>query len=154
MSKSEAVGKALIELADLANCASNDFHMLHLNVFGATFDAIHEVLKKYYEEAANDYDSLAELARMSEVPVPNAVGSAERIHYEGIEGNLYDCAQCIDFIDIVLVRIVSNYTGLFNILNDLNSPKAIGASNFLQGRLEYWVKELCFFNHNRKDRQE
>ncbi len=59
--KTEKGTKALIELSDVMICASNDFHCLHFNVTGTDFDTLHrKILKKYYEQAADDYDELAE----------------------------------------------------------------------------------------------
>lgn len=145
------INKALIQLSDLAICASNDFHCLHLNIVGADFDTMHKkVLKKYYEEAADDYDSLAEFARMYEEVVPNACLAAERIAYKCCElDKSCDRSYAIQRVNEVLEELTSAYTTLFIAANKDNCPKAIGIANWLAGRLEYWSKELWFFNKSR-----
>jgi len=146
------IGAALIELADLANCVSGDFHTLHLNVHGIEFDSIHSVLKTYYEEAADDYDELAEKARMFDILVPNKNGSATRIGYGSIDEMLFTRSECVGLIQTAMIHLTETYLQVYQQLNKIDTCiKSVGISNFLQTRIEYWSKELCFFNNSRAD---
>lgn len=146
------IGEALIELADLSNCASGDFHCLHLNVQGAEFDNIHGVvLKKYYEEAAYDYDELAEKSRMFDITSPSPNESATRIGYQSFNpqnGISKDIA--ISRSNEVMELILDKYLAVYKSLNKIDDcPMVVGIANFLQTRLEYWSKECHYFNKSR-----
>ena len=141
---------SLTALADIAICASNDFHTLHFNFQGEHFDIMHKkVLKRYYEQAAEDYDELAEKARMYGEPIPNPNKAAERIHWDGWEGYC-NYQEAVTACDEVLETLVTNYTKVFIVMNDMGEDdKSIGIANFLQTRIEYWSKELHYFNKSR-----
>jgi len=145
------VGTALIELSDLASCVSGDFHCMHLNITGADFDTMHrKVLKTYYEEAAEDYDELAEKARMYGTFAPNQNGSAERISYQACEGKAYSRDEAIARTALVLEELLGAYKNVFNAVNSMTDcVMSIGVANFLQTRIEYWSKELHYFNKSR-----
>lgn len=151
-SSEDAIACALQELADLAICASNDFHCLHFNVHGPEFDTLHaKVLKKYYEEAADDHDELAEKKRMYGATVQNANEAASRISYQSVVGDTQDDKfsrnGVIHRAGNVIDEILTQYTAVYKILNKKDDcPKAIGIANFLQTRIEYWSKERYFFN--------
>jgi len=149
----EIIGNALIELADIANCISGDFHQLHFNVYGCEFDTMHKkVLKKYYEEAANDYDEFAEWSRAYGVCFPSPNKSAERIGYVS-----YDMQQPVNKEQVVcrskeiMELLQDKYLTMFKILNQIDDcSRAIGIANFIQSRLEYWSKEYYYFNKSRE----
>jgi len=150
----QMIGAALIQLADIVNCASGDFHCLHFNVAGNEFDTFHsKVLKKYYENASNDFDELCEKARMFEVIIPSPNESAVRLKYDSINltGRTLK-ADCILYIHDIIECIIEAFSKVFIITNQiLDDSRCIGVANFLQGRLEYWTKELWFFNANRRE---
>jgi len=149
----EVIGAALIQLSDSANCVSGDFHTLHLNVHGAEFDNLHkDVLKEYYEQAGNDYDALAEFARVFYVPIPSTNESAKRLTYYSVESQLYPRDKVVDLIDQLLETLLILYHKVFNLVNKKDDDyRCIGVANFLQTRIEFWAKEKCFFNHNRRE---
>ena len=146
----EVIGAALIELADLANCVSGDFHCLHLNMRGLEFDSLHCMLKKYYEEAADDFDELAEKAMMFGICVPSPNKASERIQYQDCEGCRYDRQSAVTKIDVILKALLNNYMQMFCILNEIKEDvRVYGIANFLQTRIEYWSKECYYFNKAR-----
>ncbi len=149
--KTEKGTKALIELSDVMICASNDFHCLHFNVTGTDFDTLHrKILKKYYEQAADDYDELAEKARCYGATIPNASQAAERIGYNVPESNITDrdttVSETQKVLDLILEQMLIVYR-YFNRIEDC--PVAVGIANYLQTRLEYWSKEATYFNKSR-----
>jgi len=46
-------------------------HLLHLNVEGSNFLAVHEFLKKQYEQHVADFDTIAELVRSMDYLMPS-----------------------------------------------------------------------------------
>ncbi len=147
----EPKAKALITLADLANSVSGDMHAMHLNMRGAEFDTMHKnVLKEYYEQAAEDYDSLAEWACcFSEEGVPNPNESAARIEFQSFVGTV-DRARAIERTNEILEELCKYFLSVFKMLEEQDCPVCIGIANWLQGRLEYWSKELAYFNAARR----
>jgi len=149
----EVIGAALIQLSDIANCVSGDLHTLHLNVQGIEFDNLHKkVLKKYYEQASDDYDALSESARMFYVPVPSTNESSKRLEYQSVEGAYQTRIDVVSITEELLVTLLEAYHKVFLLLNKKEDDyRCIGVTNFLQTRIEYWAKEKCFFNHNRRE---
>jgi DNA-binding ferritin-like protein len=150
-----AVGKTLICLSDLANCVAGDFHFLHFNVNGYEFDDLHaSALKKYYEEASDDYDEFAEKARMYRCFIPHPAFSAERISYQVIRGDEafnFNRNWVIECIDDIICGLLCIYDQTYKVLNQIEDDvRTIGVANFLQGRLEYWTKEKYYFNRSRQ----
>jgi len=148
----ELIGQALIELADIANCVSGDFHCLHFNVQGTEFDMLHKkVLKKYYEEAANDYDEFAEKARMFGVLFPNPNEAASRIEFQSVQPTVpWDKAWVVMHSKKLMDALQEQYLKVYQILNKIDDcTRSIGVANFLQTRLEYWSKECYYFNQSR-----
>jgi len=144
------IGEALQNLADIANCISGDFHLMHLNFRGAEFDTFHKkVLKKYYEEATDDFDSWSEAAAMFINDVANGNGSAERVEWTSCNGT-YTKDDTITKIDELLDSYMAAAVIVFIALNQETScNKCIGIANTLQTRIEYWSKELSYFNNRR-----
>jgi DNA-binding ferritin-like protein len=145
------VGGALLELSDFANCVAQDFHCLHFNVIGQGFDSIHGVLKRYYGEAADDFDGFGEWARAFAIVVPNPCASAERLGFKYLEP---DAPVAVEFavkrVDELLDGLCKVYLKLFRVIGKIEDcPRIVGAANFLQTRLEFWTKERCFFNRSR-----
>jgi DNA-binding ferritin-like protein len=145
------MGNAMIQLADLANCASGDFHCLHFNFAGAEFDELHRnVLKTYYEEAAEDFDELNEKASMYAVWVPSPNEAATRLEYKSCGAEPIQKGPCVAKVNHIIDTIVKAYTETFKLFNDLTDcPRSVGVANFLQTRIEYWSKEQYYFNARR-----
>lgn len=153
MAESSKLFKAMVEAAMCMNCASNDFHCMHFNMQGPEFDTMHaDVLKKYYEQAADDFDELSEKACMFKTAsegFPNANGAMEISGYTSWDGQ-----PCIR--DIVVARcndifetICKCMTQIFIYCNKQDDACCIGVANYLAGRLEYWSKEQHYFNAHR-----
>ena len=150
----EVIGKALVELADLMVCTSNDFHNLHFNVKGIEFDTLHrKALKKYYESAANDFDELYEKASMFVEAIPSLNLAAERIGYEidleRTSSRLVDRQEAVMRCNGILELINECWYKCYCLFNDIHETRCIGVANFLQTRIEYWSKELYYFNARR-----
>jgi DNA-binding ferritin-like protein len=145
----DKAAELLIELSDIANCLSGDFHTLHFNITGSDFDTMHKkVLKKYYEEAANDYDSIAEMARRKSwaVPVPNTNASAERIHWANFEG-ICSRETAIQRTDKILELYIVQMNTVYRFFDKKSEcPVSQGIASWLQDRLNYWGAEWGFFN--------
>jgi DNA-binding ferritin-like protein len=151
MPDQKLLGQALSELADWCNCIGGDFHTLHLNMHGQEFDRLHrDVLQDYYEQCDSDYDSFAEWAQCYDFVAPNKNESATRIKYQSYNGT-NDREQAInksaELLDTVCTLFKDTYNS-FNAITDC--PIAIGITNFIQTRLEYWAKEMAYFNKERK----
>ena len=146
------IGQALINLADIAAAVSGDFHTLHLNMCGDEFDTMHKkVLKKYYEEAADDYDTWTEAALMFDdiQNAPNTNEAASRIAWQSFEGQV-NRQIAIERVTLIITGYMEAAVSLFNSLNaDTTCYKCIGVANTLQTRIEYWSKELSYFNARR-----
>jgi DNA-binding ferritin-like protein len=146
------IGEALVNLSDIANCVGGDFHTMHLNISGEEFDTIHGILKKYYEEADEDYDLWAEAALMFEdIPaVSDKNLSATRINWQGCSTAIVDRSIVITEVD----RILESYLNAMSIVylaaeqNDTDY-KCIAILNTIHDRIEYWTKEKCYFNKRR-----
>jgi DNA-binding ferritin-like protein len=147
----DETASVLIELADIAACLSGDFHTLHLNVHGVEFDTMHKkVLQKYYEEAADDYDSWAEAAGMFEGIAPNVNEAATRIGWKSLEGVAVDKATVVKEVDERLKAYLDALVPVFVKLNsNTECPMHIGIANTIQTRIEYWSKEYAYFNKRR-----
>ena len=146
-------GQALLNLADIANSVSGDLHTMHLNFHGLEFDMMHkEVLKTYYEEAAEDYDSWSELALMFDDVqfVENQNESAKRIEWRSYEGDVTR-EKAVARSEEIITAYMEAAVMLFNSVNNLVNAdcKSIGVANALQTRIEFWSKELHYFNKRR-----
>jgi len=151
------LGAALINLADIAICTSNDFHTMHLNFRGAEFDTMHKkVLQKYYDKAAEDADSWYEAAAMFDEISPPLNNAAQRIEWQQDMslGDTFDDAtakagvvhRCSDLMENYLKAL----TVVFNALGtQTQCAKSIGVQNTVQTALEYWSKEWAYFNKRR-----
>jgi DNA-binding ferritin-like protein len=129
-------------------------HTLHLNVYGDDFDNMHkEVLKKYYEECDNDYDDAAEWGRCYGGPAPNKNESAPRVQFKSIPAKPYTRAEAISIADSNLSALLEQMHTLFRVADSKSDddPIATGIANWLQTRIEYWSKEIFFFNKNRME---
>ena len=149
------IAPALCNLADIASCIRNDFHNMHLQFKGAEFDTFHKIiLKRYYEEVAEDVDSWAEAALIfDDVTLMNFNGSAHRISWHSVE-----CSDGITRADTIFTinKLLDNYlaalTIVFIALNkETTCHKCIGIANTVQTRIEYWSKELAYFNKRRAE---
>lgn len=150
MNDNQLLGKAVATLADVAAAMAGNIHTLHLNFQGPEFDTFHKkVLKKYYEECDNDYDDLAEWARCYDYIAENKNESAKRIEFNSFNGT---CTRqdTINQLDDWLTAMLDKYRDVFNIMNNIEDCAiSIGLANWLQTRIEYWAKEVYFFNKNR-----
>lgn len=147
----DLIGDALSQLADMANCVSGDFHTMHLNFRGAEFDDLHKkVLQEYYEQSADDYDTWAEASLMWNDQIANQNEAAVRIAYQSYEGQSTDKAAAVQRTAWILQTYLENMNKVFGALNN-NSEcfKCVGVANTLQTRIEYWSKELVYFNARR-----
>lgn len=144
---------ALVEMADIMLSASNDFHCLHFNVLGLDFDTMHKkVLKTYYEQAAGDYDELNEKARSLGAVIPNGSSAASRVGYTELQGALFDRLQAVHESQQILESICNQMLICYRYFNQIEEcPICVGVANYLQGRLEYWSKEMAYFNKARSN---
>lgn len=143
--------EALINLADIALCTSNDFHLLHLNYTGNDYDAMHkQVLKEYYEQAANDYDTWAEAVGMYGYSVPTPNDAAKRINWQSRQGEV-NYTTAVNHSTKLLETYCAALLLVFDKLEQLHSIASVGIANTIQTRLEYWSKELLYFNKRRQD---
>jgi len=147
------IGSALLNLADIAQCVSGDFHLMHLCMKGGEFDTMHKkVLKKYYEQAADDYDSWAEAALIfDDATINSSNGSAIRISWQSIScADGIDKIRAVQRVDEMLTEYLQALTTVYAELNKHDTCyKCIGVVNTVQTRIEYWSKELCYFNKRR-----
>jgi DNA-binding ferritin-like protein len=146
----EKLSKAVMALADVCAASAGDLHTLHLNYKGAEFDMMHKkVLKKYYEQLDSDYDDLAEWGRCFDITALNKNEAASRIEYQSYNGNC-DRQHAIEITHVVLDNVATVMREVFNYTNKIEDCYiCIGLSNWLQTRLEYWAKEIAFFNKYR-----
>jgi DNA-binding ferritin-like protein len=143
--------EVMFTLADACASLEGQMHTLHLNVTGHEFDTLHKkVFQDYYGQLAEDYDSAAEWGRCAGAFAPNKNEAAQRVKFlslgpQGVERNeaVALAGQCLD-------AVVDNMTTVFNALNEQKDSLSIGICNWLQSRLEYWVKEQMFFNRARE----
>jgi DNA-binding ferritin-like protein len=149
----DEVAAVLIELADIAACFSGDLHTLHLNMHGNEFDTMHKkVLQKYYEEAADDYDSWAEAACMFKGIAPNVNEAATRIGWKSFNGMLVHRETVVREVSERLKAYLDALVPVFAKLNDnTECPLHIGVANTVQTRIEYWAKEYAYFNKRRAE---
>jgi DNA-binding ferritin-like protein len=147
-------GEVMVSLADTAKCVSGDFHCMHLNIHGEEFDTIHKVMEKYYEQAADDYDTWAEWAAALEMALPNPNGAAQRIEWQSYESDTLDDMSSKAGIVSATKDVLEEYVKALVIVygevnNDSRAPLSIAIANAIQGRIEYWTKELYFFSKRR-----
>ena len=146
------IGVALSNLADIAASLSGDFHTMHLNMQGIEFDTMHrKVLKKYYEQSADDYDSWAEAALMFEdcMNIETTNDAAKRIEWQSFNGPVTR-EIAIERVNLIIQAYMEAAVSLFQSLNTkIDCAKCIGVANALQTRIEYWSKELNYFNARR-----
>jgi DNA-binding ferritin-like protein len=116
---------------------------------GEEFDSMHKkVLKKYYEEAANDFDELTEWTLALEVEIGNPNFSAKRIGYKEYQPETVNKDIAVDRTDILLDQVVVGFNLILKAIDE-DCPIQQGLANYLQTRLEYWGKELAYFNAGR-----
>ena len=146
----EQIGAALVELADLLVCISNDFHNLHFNYRGTEFDIMHKkTLQKYYDKSGDDYDEIYEAAMMFTKVVPPVNEASTRINYPNKDFGEVGRQQAVTASMELLNLICTYYYKCFCLLNDIKEVRCIGVSNLLQDRIQYWSKELYYFNRGR-----
>jgi len=139
--------KALLDLADIATCVSNDFHLMHLNFHGVEFDMMHKkVLRKYYEQAAEDADSWYEAAAMCGAESPTLNEAATRLQWKSTVG-MFDKSTAVTKTNELLEAYLSALDTMFNALT--NGPLEVGIQNTVQTAIEYWSKEYAYFNKRR-----
>jgi DNA-binding ferritin-like protein len=144
----------LVELSDIANCLSGEFHTMHLNITGADFDTMHKkTLKKYYEEAANDYDTFAEMARRkpwgTEVPPTN--DSAKRLQWASATGPVTR-KKAVERTDTILKEYLDSMNSVFKHMEkNEDCPVSQGIASWIQDRMNYWGSEWGFFNASRME---
>jgi DNA-binding ferritin-like protein len=145
------VAPAIACVSDLCAAAAGDIHTLHLNMNGKEFDTMHKkVLLKYYEELDSDYDELAEFAACFDWECKNKNESAKRIDWESYDNGTCDRQEAVLQTALVLGKVLDGMHELYVALNKLeDDAMAVGVANWLQGRLEYWGKELNYFNQRR-----
>lgn len=149
----EPKAAALFALADVCASAAGDLHTLHLNVIGHEFDVMHkDVLKTYYEQLDDDYDSAAEWGRCFDAYAPNKNESAARIQYQSLGENAHDRDNAVAITKVVLTNVMEQMHQMYNTMDNLATecPICTGIANWLQTRLEYWAKEVAFFNKARE----
>ncbi len=150
----EKFSPAIQELADLATCISADFHHLHFNFAGAEFDEMHkDVLKTYYEQAADDADEFGEWCTAFDENhvVQNQSEAADRLMYTPCnKGPKINKETAVLESKELLETLCSKYLTVFKALEKENCPLCVGLANFIQGRLEYWAKEMAYFNARRQ----
>jgi DNA-binding ferritin-like protein len=145
----EKAAEILIELSDIANCIGGDFHTMHLNITGVDFDTMHKkVLKKYYEEAGNDYDDIAEMVRRKPwaTEVPNTNESAKRIGWKCFDG---PCTResTVRRTDERLEMYLEQMNAAYKFFDgNEDCPVSQGIASWLQDRMNYWGAEWGFFN--------
>lgn len=142
----------LQSLADVAGCTSGDLHTLHFNISGEDFDTMHKkVLKKYYEEAAEDQDNWSEWKVAFKEPAANPLYAADRIQWQKQEYEQVDRRLAIEKVSQLLEQYCESMRIVFKAWNSkTDCPLKVGICNALQTRLEYWAKEMAYFNERRK----
>jgi len=141
---------AAFEFADFMICAHADFQIMHNAMEGEEFDVMHkDVLQEYYDEAADDYDGLIEWGRALGGKNKNKLNAATRIKYPVFEIEMINRTVAIDRSDWLLDQICKGFLLLFNACNE-KCPIQMGFQDFLQGRLQYWAKEMAYFNAQRR----
>jgi DNA-binding ferritin-like protein len=147
----EVISKGLVALSDLANCVGGDFHTLHLNYVGEDFDNMHKkVLQKYYEQAADDYDSIIERARMFGAIAPATNESATRIQFQSQPAVEVQREEVVIRTNVLLEEYIAQMLTVYAALNQTTKDaRCVGVANFLQGRIDYWTEEQFFFNKGR-----
>jgi DNA-binding ferritin-like protein len=149
--RSQVIGAAVATLADCCAAVSGNVHTLHLNVSGLSSDTYHKkVTKKYYEQLDNDYDELAEWARCYDYEVQNKNESAARITFQSLVGT-FTCEQVVAELNYNLKAVLEQFRLLFEAVNNITECAiTIGLANWLQDRIQYWAKEVYFFNAKRR----
>jgi len=144
--------QAIADFADFMICAHGDFHTLHLKVEGKEFDVMHkEVLQEYYDEAAEDYDELAEWCEALDGELGSKNFAASRIKYPDYAPDAVTRDEAVTKSDWLLDQICKGFTLLFRACSD-KCPIQLGFQDYIQGRLQYWAKEMAFFNKHRRFR--
>jgi len=142
-------GTALINLADIALCTSNDLHTMHLNYKGTEFDTMHKkVLQKYYDKAAEDADTWYEAAAMFETESPSLNDAARRLNWQSVEG-MFNYNSVVQKCDELLQTYCAALLLVYNALNDEQCYLSVGVQNTVQTAIEYWSKEQAYFNARR-----
>jgi DNA-binding ferritin-like protein len=140
--------KALINLANIAICTSNDLHCLHFGMQGAEFDTLHKkVLQKYYTQAADDADTWAEAACMFGADSVNFNDSA--VGWVSVPVGIFNRERVVDRTTDLLTSYCAALLLVFDKLNKESTIAAVGVANTLQTQIEYWSKELLYFNARR-----
>jgi DNA-binding ferritin-like protein len=146
--------EVMYALADALSSLEGQMHTLHLNVTGPEFDTLHKkVFQDYYEQFADDYDSAAEWGRCAGAFAPNKNESAQRVQFNSLGANGVGRDEAVALAEQCLKAAVDNMATVFNALNEEKDALSIGICNWLQTRLEYWVKELLFFNTARSENE-
>jgi DNA-binding ferritin-like protein len=149
----DSLGAAVATLADCCAATSGNVHTIHLNITGTEFDTYHKkITQEYYEALDDDYDELAEWARCYDYVVPNKNESAARIEFKSLNGT-FTRDTAVEQLASNLTQLLGQFKLLFNAVNELTDcPIAIGLANWLQDRIQYWAKEVYFFNDKRVTR--
>jgi DNA-binding ferritin-like protein len=152
--KAEALGAAIATLADCCAATSGNVHTIHLNIMGEEFDTYHKkITQAYYEALDDDYDELAEWARCYDYVVENKNESAARVEFQSLNG-VFTRDEAVGLLATNLEQVLGQFKLLFNAVNELTDcPIAIGVANWLQDRIQYWAKEVYFFNAKRKGKE-
>lgn len=144
---------AMKEIAALLISISGDVHLLHFTVCGKGFDRFHaNVFKDYYEQLATDFDEAVELCLMfDDVEAINPNVAASLIGWQSVDGQCVSADNAVQLVQDRLQLLCDKLNVLYKACDEVKDcPKTVAITNWLHGRLEYWVKETNYFNKRRQ----
>lgn len=118
---------------------NNDLHHIHLHASGHRFDRIHSMTEEYYNKAADDLDTLAELALEYNQSVPNFSLAGNFIGWTVSQRPTYGWLEAIHEVYESMALFIST-------MSSLRSQPELkpDAQSKLDDIMRYWNKELSY----------
>lgn len=138
----EQISFFLSELAALMNLFKNDLLFLHHHAKGDKFDTIHEVTDNLYHKAADDLDTLAEMALRWNEEVGN-FSDTSSVYYEPCHESFVDWHT--------FVSVLANKGDIIiNALQFVNKSYPSDVLSVIDDMVAFWDKEINYKNAARK----
>lgn len=141
------MSKVLARLYYTATVVANDMKHVHTHAKGHRFDRIHAICNEYYERAAEDADTLVELAIEYGEPVQNGSLAANILQYRPTNQTEYDWDGAMNIVHAALDYYIQAM--------DAALADSVGlepdVENLLQEFMRYWKKENNYKNKARME---
>lgn len=122
---------------------ANDMKHIHTHAVGNLFDNIHTICNEYYIKAADNSDTLAELALEKGEPVLNPSYAAQLLNISPTNQDKYEFLPAMNIAANSIKRFVDSLMVL------REGTKDVSVQSLIDDMARYWIKEMHYKIRNR-----